>query len=187
MSLVPVQKMTAQDLCSMTQEVIKTVTAAGYNIVAILSDNNVINRKMFMELSGTKTLVPFILNPVNKIDRIYLLFDTVHLLKCIRNNWINEADKTFVYPSFTDSTSVMHASFSNLIELYHIEKANVLKDGYLLNWKALFPNAIETYFTRLLRALMCFSNICLNNYSKNMSDSTSSSKKQSQKKTAKLN
>ena len=44
-----------------------------------------------------------------------------------------------------------------------------------------------TYFTRLLRALMCFSNICLNNYSKNMSDSTSSSKKQSQKKTAKLN
>ena len=27
-----------------------------------------------------------------------------------------------------------------------------------------------TYFTRLLRALMCFSNICLNNYSKNMSD-----------------
>ena len=97
-SLVPVQKMTAQDLCSMTLEVIKTVTAAGYNIVAILSDNNVINRKMFMELSGTKTLVPFILNPVNKIERIYLLFDTVHLLKCIRNNWINEADKTFVYP-----------------------------------------------------------------------------------------
>ena len=41
-SLVPVQKMTAQDLCSMTQEVIKTVTAAGYNIVAILSDNNVL-------------------------------------------------------------------------------------------------------------------------------------------------
>ena len=148
-SLVPVQKMTAQDLCSMTQEVIKTVTAAGYNIVAILSDNNVINRKMFMELSGTKTLVPFILNPVNKIDRIYLLFDTVHLLKCIRNNWINEADKTFVYPSFTDSTSVMHASFSNLIELYHIEKANVLKDGYLLNWKALFPNAIERQNVKL--------------------------------------
>ena len=135
--------MTAQDLCSMAQEVIKTVTAAGYNIVAILSDNNVTNRKMFIELSGTKTLVPFILNPVNKIDRIYLLFNTVHLLKYIRNNWINEADETFVYPSFTDSSSVMHASFSNLIDLYHMEKANVLKDGYLLDWKALFPNANE--------------------------------------------
>ena len=165
-----------------------------------------------MELSGTKTLVPFILNPVNKIGRIYLLFNTVQLLKYIRNNWINEADETFVYPSFNDSTSVMHASFSNLIDLYHMEKANVVKDGYLLNWKALFPNANErdnvklalrildrttvrgsiipalrpvspklvnwektaefmnivinytcdecdvTYFTRLLRALMCVSN-----------------------------
>ena len=86
MSLVPVQKMTAQDLRSMTKDVIKTVTAAGYNIVTIRSDNNVTNRKMFMELSGTKTLVPFILNPVNKIDRIHLLFNTVHLLKYIRNN-----------------------------------------------------------------------------------------------------
>ena len=141
--------MTAQDLRSMTQEVIKTVTAAGYNIVAILSDNNVINRKMFMELSDTKTLVPFILNPVNKIDRIHLLFNTVHLLKYIRNNWINKADETFVYPSITDSTSVMHASFSNLIDLYHMEKANVLKDGYLLNWKALFPNANERQNVKL--------------------------------------
>ena len=104
--------MTAQDLRSMTQEVIKTVTAAGYNILAMLSDNNVTNRKMFMELSGTKTLVPFILNPVNKIDMIHLLFNTVHLLKSIRNNRINEADETFVNPSFTDSTSVMQASFS---------------------------------------------------------------------------
>ena len=149
MSLVPVQKTTAQDFYSMTQEVIKTLTAAGYNIVAILSDNNVTNRKMFMELSGTKTLVPFILNPVNKIDRIYLLFNTVHLLKYIRNIWINEADETFVYPSFTDSTSVMHVSFSNLIDLYHIEQANVLKDGYLLNWKALYPNAIERQNVKL--------------------------------------
>ena len=43
-----------------------------------------------------------------------------------------------------------------------------------------------TYLTLLHRALMCFSNVCLNNYSKNMSD-TSSSKKQTNKKTAKLN
>ncbi len=54
-SLVPVQKMNAHDLYTMTQEVIKNVTTAGYRIVAIISDNNVINRKMFMELSGSDT------------------------------------------------------------------------------------------------------------------------------------
>ena len=43
-----------------------------------------------------------------------------------------------------------------------------------------------TYLTRLLRALICFSNVCLNNYSKNMSD-TSSYKKQTNKKAVKLN
>ena len=40
-----------------------------------------------------------------------------------------------------------------------------------------------TYLTRLLRALMCFPNVYLNNYSKNMSD-TSSYKKQTNTKAA---
>ena len=30
-----------------------------------------------------------------------------------------------------------------------MEKANVLKDGYLLNWKALFPTAIERQNVKL--------------------------------------
>ena len=107
-SLVPVQ--TAHDLYTITLEVIKYVTAS-YTIVAIISDNNIINWKMFIELSGSDSLVPYIVNPVNQIDRIYLLFDTVHLLKCIRNNWINQADKTFVYPDFHHNSCLKHASF----------------------------------------------------------------------------
>ena len=51
----------------------KNVTA-GYRIVAIISDNNIINRKMFIKLSGSDSLVPYIVNPVNQIDRIYRLF-----------------------------------------------------------------------------------------------------------------
>ena len=84
-------------------EVIKTITTAGYDIVSIFSDNNVISSKMSMEtmvLSGTKTLVPCILNSINKSDKIYLIFDTVHWPKCIRNNCIKESDKIFVYPNF---------------------------------------------------------------------------------------
>ena len=108
-SLVPVQKMTAHDLYTITQEVIKNVVTLCYRSVAIISDNNIINRKMFIELSGSDSLMPNIVNPVYKIDRIYLLFDTVHLLKCIRNNRINQADKTFVYPDFHPNSSLKHA------------------------------------------------------------------------------
>ena len=79
--------------CTITLEVIRNVATAGYRIVAIISDNNIINRKMFIELSGSDSLLPYIVKPVNQIDRIYLLFDTVHLLKCFRNNWINQAAK----------------------------------------------------------------------------------------------
>ena len=52
-SLVPVQKMTIHDFTVMTQKVIQNITRAGYRIVSVISDNNVLNRKMVMELSGT--------------------------------------------------------------------------------------------------------------------------------------
>ena len=70
-SLVPVQKMTAHDLpvYTITQEVIKNVVTAGYIIVAFISDNNIINRKMFIELSDSDSLMPYIVNPVYKIVR----------------------------------------------------------------------------------------------------------------------
>ena len=87
-SLIPVQKMNAEQLCQMIKQVIANVTEAGYKIVSIISDNNVINRKSFILLSGSETLKPFIINPLNN-EKIFLLFDTVHLLKCIRNNWLN--------------------------------------------------------------------------------------------------
>ena len=66
---------------------ITNVTNAGHTVISIISDNNVVNRKMFMSLSGSDHLLPYIINPVNNIDNIF--FDSVHILKCIRNNWIN--------------------------------------------------------------------------------------------------
>ena len=51
-SLIPVEKMKSQDLCKMTLDVINNVTKAGFPIVSIISDNNIVNRKMFLLLSG---------------------------------------------------------------------------------------------------------------------------------------
>ena len=62
---------------------------------------------MFMQLS-------YIQNPINVDDRIYILFDTVHLLKCIRNNWIKDVEKSFTFPEFSDNTVIINAAFSDL-------------------------------------------------------------------------
>ena len=84
-ALIPVQKMDAEYLTSLLKDVITTVTRAGYTIISIISDNNVINRKSFISLGGCDQLVPSMKNPVND-KTIYFLFDSVHLLKSVRNN-----------------------------------------------------------------------------------------------------
>ena len=73
-ALIPVPKMTNQDLYQMTKEVVKNVSICGYRIICILSDNNVVNAKMFMNLSGTNCLVPPMNTPINPVHNIYLLF-----------------------------------------------------------------------------------------------------------------
>ena len=71
--------MTSSYLFDLTKQVITNVTNAGYTVISIISDNNVVNRKMFMSLSGSDHLMPYITNPVNKIDKIDFFF----LIVCI--------------------------------------------------------------------------------------------------------
>ena len=135
-SLIPVEKMKFQDLCKMTLD----VTQSGFTIVSIISDNNIVNRKMFLLLSGTDHLVPYFINPYKTSNKIFMLFDTVHLLKCLRNNWINLKDtaKEFVFPDFSDSNVIRKACFAHMVTMYHMEKKSIVKEAYLLTWKALF-------------------------------------------------
>ena len=44
-SLIPVENMKSQDLCQMTLDVMHNVTKAGFTIVSIISDNNIVSRK----------------------------------------------------------------------------------------------------------------------------------------------
>ena len=105
-TLIPVEKMKSQDLCKMTLGVIHNVTKAGFKIVSIISDNNIVTRKMFQLLSGSDHLVPYFMNSYKTSNKIFMLFDTVHLLKCLRNNWIHLKDtvKEFVFPDLVKAT-----------------------------------------------------------------------------------
>ena len=84
-SLVPVAKMTAQYLYELLRNVIINITNAGFIVNRVISDNNVINSSAFKLLTGCVTLQPYFLNHVNK-GSVYILFDSLHILKCIRNN-----------------------------------------------------------------------------------------------------
>ena len=62
-SLVPVQRMTSESLTQIIKDVIKIVTGTVYTIVSLLSDNNVnvVNRRSFISLGGSDTLVPYMI------------------------------------------------------------------------------------------------------------------------------
>ena len=43
-----------------------------------------------MSLSGSDHLMPYIINPVNNIYKKFISFNSIHILKCIRNNILRE-------------------------------------------------------------------------------------------------
>ena len=130
--LVPVQKMTSEYLTQLIKYVIRIVTGAGYTIVSILSDNNVANRKSFISLGGSDNLVPYMINPVNNVDKIYFLFDSVHLHKSVRKNWINlkNTHKAFTFLDIADNTVILHVSFDHLKVVYNMEINSTLKQAF---------------------------------------------------------
>src|SRR5688572_26092475 len=75
---------------------------------------------MFTLLCGGNELKPFIDNPFDSTIKLFFLFDSVHLLKCIRNNWVNQADtsQTFTYPDLDNKTLIHRACFADLKKMH---------------------------------------------------------------------
>ena len=76
---------------------------------------------------------------------MFLLFDFVHILKSIRNNWLNLKDfnKTFQYPQFDDFTTTNIASFEDVRLLYRSDQHSVLKLAPRLTAKSCWPSNLE--------------------------------------------
>jgi len=99
-ALVPVKQLTATDLRQMIMKVISIVQTCGFVVAVVASDNNQINAKAFEELCDSSDMSCGFLNPDFPNQTIFVVFDTVHILKCIRNNWLDQKDsaQTFTYP-----------------------------------------------------------------------------------------
>ena len=72
-------------------------------------------------------------------DDMFLLFDYVHLLKNIRNNWITEKIQKL---SFELNCEQMNAKWSNIKKLHQLEINNLVKMSKL-SQVAVRPKPIE--------------------------------------------
>nr|CAI5817947.1 unnamed protein product [Callosobruchus analis] len=155
-SLFPVCTLKHSLLHELTLKILKVLSNLGFHVLVIISDNNAVNRKMFEMLCGGK-ICNYFSNPFSKnYQKVFVLFDTVHIFKSIINNWFNQKDnyQTLFFPDIADDMQVFQ-NFPHPNELT-VEKAclNDLKSMFMkedqiiklapsLSRKVLFPTSIE--------------------------------------------
>lgn len=78
--------------CKMTQDVlfnvISEIESAGFHVVAMVSDLGPTNRGLLTELSITPQ-TPYFTNPIHPTENVYVFADVPHLVKLIRNHFVD--------------------------------------------------------------------------------------------------
>ncbi|GFY32569.1 transposable element P transposase [Trichonephila clavipes] len=158
-SLNPVKNMNAEDLHSMTLEILSLTEKVGFSVVCIVSDNNRVNRNCFSKLCNG-TIKSDIQNPANNAKKLRLIFNSVYLIKSIRNNWLNQkdADSSLMYPDPSGFSQIRKTSFSSLFKIYN-EEMNIVKLAPKLCLKALKPTNFEKQNVKLVLKIFEESNV----------------------------
>ena len=112
-SITPVHKLTADYQFNVVKDAAENVENVGLNVFGSIIDNHKVNQhycKLFSRISDFKAR-----HPLDDTRMWYLLFDPVHLLKCIRNYWLTEITQITL-----DKNSIVF--FSDITDLYLVEK-----------------------------------------------------------------
>ena len=127
----------AEKLFDIIKSCIRDVEECGLFVHVISTDNYPLNVKLFKLFSTLGKLETRVPHP-NDIHRsLFLTFDFVHILKTIRNNWLNQQSesKLFSYPDLncisidqcTNPLKKQFASFRDIRMLYNSEKDSLAK------------------------------------------------------------
>ena len=160
--IIPAKKMKAEVLHNILKKIIIGLEKIGFSVVCVVTDNNAINGKAMSLFANPPQLSIVYVNPADRCRPLFFLFDSVHLLKCIRNNWINQKDieKTMRFPkycpygvNFSENPEISHAPFSTLRKLFFLESNSLLKHAYKLSHKAIYPSNLERQNVKLAQQI----------------------------------
>ena len=85
--LLPSCKMSAQVLHGLFQKTVVGLEGIGFSVPAVITDNIAINRKaMSFFAKPAANLISFP-HPIDPKRPLFFIYDAVHILKCVRNNW----------------------------------------------------------------------------------------------------
>ena len=118
----------------------------GFNIVSTTMDRHKANMKMLKKLLCKGKLENWIENPYAAGKKIFLLFDSTHLLKCISHNF--RAKEAFVCPPInpnSDDSANMYPNFVYIRRLQDIEMGKPLKIVVINDLKFSEVRPVEIY------------------------------------------
>lgn len=145
-ALYPVKNLTGESLCNLLKTVLCELDKLKYKVISVISDNNRVNRRAF-EILCDGTLKSSISHPYTSNLELFFLFDSVHIFKCIRNNWLNckTPVQTFIFPPFDKGSSrdIHRAPLQAVKDIYELEKSLIVKYAPGLSQKVLYPSSFE--------------------------------------------
>ena len=148
--VLPTRKMTAEALHCLLKKTLVGLESIGFTVIVVVTDNNTINTKAMSLFANPSQLSIVYRHPVDSNRPLFFVLDAVHIIKCIRNNWINQktASASMMYPPFNfdftkSNNSPSVASFQSLRLLHTAEEDSLLKYAYKLSGKALNPSNLE--------------------------------------------
>ena len=139
LKMIPVRGMKAKFLHEQVQEILNLIKGAGGKPTSIIADGCRVNKKFFKKFKTVDK------KPWLTTDGIFLLFDYVHLIKCIRNNWLTEPDSELTFKKDDKSYTAKWDDLINLFEHEEIERkaASGIRGLSKLTEVAIKPKPIE--------------------------------------------
>ena len=137
-AMEPITKINWEVIRQNFNAVCRAVTEIGLNVVCVSADGYSANRKFFEELCGG-TIAHSIPHPVTPDERLFLIFDPVHIFKNFFSNFLNRA----VLSGPTFEGKKIAATFKHISDLYVKEFGKPMKHAHKITQKVLTPRPIE--------------------------------------------
>ena len=95
----------------------------------------------------------------------HTIFDTTHLMKNIRNNWVSEITRTFEFLD-PDTNEKIVAKWVDLIHIYKAEENNIVRK-ITIDYQTLYPNNFERQKVQLVTNINEKTIACLRHHGRN--------------------
>ena len=148
--MMPTKCLKAENLFNIIKRLIIRLEEIGFKVLCLIMDNNAINKNAMSLFCIPVKLSIVYPHPVLKSRPLFFIFDSVHVLKFIRNNWLGQKDtsKRMIFPKICFNgnhklDNIQSAPFCTLQKLHALELQSLLKHCYKMTTKALSSSNLE--------------------------------------------